>query len=70
MNLPSPTPNRTAAGWGRMPPQADFMEGPRRNGLLAALPDSVRQRWRDYLEPVHLPRGKLLAEPGCPTSTV
>ena len=37
---------------------------PRRNRLLAALPDEVWQRWRPELEPVDLPLGKVLYESG------
>jgi CRP-like cAMP-binding protein len=37
---------------------------PRKNQLLAALPDAVLQRWQPLLEPVELPLGKVLYESG------
>ena len=37
---------------------------PRRNHLLAALPEADWQRWAPRLEPVELPLGKVLAESG------
>lgn len=39
---------------------------PRRNHLLAALPDAEWQRWMPQLEPVDLPLGKVLYESGAP----
>jgi CRP-like cAMP-binding protein len=38
------------------------------NRLLAALPDDERQRWQRQLEPVDLPLGKVLYEPGAQVS--
>jgi CRP-like cAMP-binding protein len=37
---------------------------PRKNQLLAALPEAVWQRWQPLLEPVELPLGKVLYESG------
>lgn len=37
---------------------------PRTNRLLAALPDAEWERWLPMLEPVALPLGKVLSEPG------
>jgi CRP-like cAMP-binding protein len=37
---------------------------PRQNHLLAALPDAEWQRWKPLLEPVELPLGQVLYEPG------
>jgi CRP-like cAMP-binding protein len=37
---------------------------PRRNHLLAALPDAEWQRWQPLLEPVELPLGEVLYESG------
>ncbi len=37
---------------------------PHQNKLLACLPDAELQRWRSKLEPVDLPRGKVLYESG------
>jgi CRP-like cAMP-binding protein len=37
---------------------------PRQNQLLAALPDADWQRWKPLLEPVELPLGQVLYEPG------
>lgn len=34
------------------------------NRLLACLPEAVRQRWQSHLEPIDLPLGKVLCEPG------
>jgi CRP-like cAMP-binding protein len=70
MILSSPMAHRAASAWGREQPQADCRQGQHFNGLLAALPDSVRERWRYALQAVHLPRGRLLSEPGIPTSKV
>ncbi len=39
-------------------------EGARKNHLLAALPEPEWQRWRDQLEAVDLPLGKVLYESG------
>lgn len=44
--------------------------GARRNRLLACLPEPVWQRWRSELEPVDLPLGKVLCEPGARLSHV
>jgi len=38
---------------------------PRRNQLLAALPDADWKRWQPHLEPVELQLGQVLCEPGC-----
>ena len=43
---------------------------PRQNRLLAAIPDSEWTRWRPHLEPVTLPLGKVLYEPGARLSYV
>ncbi|MFC5473947.1 hypothetical protein [Paraherbaspirillum soli] len=37
---------------------------PRRNRLLAALPDAEWQRWLPQLEAIELPLGKVLCESG------
>jgi CRP-like cAMP-binding protein len=37
---------------------------PRRNRLLAALPEADWQRWRPHLEPVAMPLGQVLCESG------
>ena len=37
---------------------------PRRNQLLAALPDAEWDRWESHLEPVELPLGRVLCESG------
>ena len=42
---------------------SDEPYGPRRNRLLACLPESVWQRWQTRLEPIDLPLGKVLCEP-------
>jgi len=42
---------------------SDEPHGPRRNRLLACLPESVWQRWQTRLEPIDLPLGKVLCEP-------
>ncbi len=39
-------------------------DNPRRNHLLASLPDAEWQRWQPLLELVDLPLGKVLSEPG------
>lgn len=51
--------------------------GPQGNRLLAALPAADLQRWLRHLEPVDMPFGQLLCEPGCsfnhvhfPTSSI
>jgi CRP-like cAMP-binding protein len=46
------------------------IDGPARNQLLAALPDSDGARWRLHLEPVHLQKGQVLHEPGGPQTHV
>ncbi len=46
------------------------VNGPRANHLLAALPDAEWQRWKDQLEPVDLPLGKVLYESGSQMSHV
>lgn len=43
-----------------------FGFGPRKNDLLAALPDAEWRRWEHHLEPVDLPLGKVLHESGSP----
>jgi CRP-like cAMP-binding protein len=43
---------------------------PRQNRLLAALPDAEWARWLPQLEPVDLPLGKVLYEPGSTLSHV
>ena len=43
---------------------------PRQNRLLAAIPDSEWTRWLPHLEPVTLPLGKVLYEPGARLSYV
>ena len=43
---------------------------PRRNHLLAALPDNERQQWMAHLEPVTLELGQVLNEPERPLSHV
>ena len=43
---------------------------PRKNHLLAALPDAEWQRWRSQLEAVDLPLGKVLYESGATLSHV
>ena len=43
---------------------------PRLNQLLAALPDSEWQRWQSHLEPMHMPLGQVLYEPGATLSHV
>lgn len=43
---------------------SDQPSGARRNRLLACLPEAVWQRWQTQLEPVDLPLGKALCEPG------
>ncbi len=40
------------------------------NGLLAALPPVESGRWLPYLEPVEMPLGSVLYEPGTPTTHV
>src|SRR5258708_20770457 len=40
------------------------------NQLLAALPDNEWQRWQAHLEPVHMPLGQVLYEPGATLSHV
>ncbi len=40
------------------------MSDPKKNRLLAALPDAEWKRWLDHLEPVQLPLGKVLYESG------
>ena len=40
--------------------------GPERNGLLALLPPEEWPRWQSRLEPVAMPLGKVLHEPGTP----
>jgi CRP-like cAMP-binding protein len=42
----------------------------RRNHLLAALPEEEWQRWLPQLEPVAMPLGQVLCEPGTPLSHV
>jgi len=39
-------------------------DDPRKNQLLACLPDAEWQRWKPMLELVHLPLGKVLYESG------
>jgi CRP-like cAMP-binding protein len=39
-------------------------DDPRTNQLLAALPDSEWLRWQSHLEPVSMPLGQVLYEPG------
>lgn len=43
---------------------------PKRNRLLAALPEAVLARWLPQLEAVELPLGQTLHEPGAPMSHV
>jgi len=43
---------------------ASDIDDPKWNRLLAALPDAEWQRWLPQLEPVHMPLGKVLYEPG------
>ena len=43
---------------------ATAVQNPRRNHLLAALPDAEWQRWLPQLEPVEMPLGKVLYESG------
>jgi hypothetical protein len=43
---------------------------PRLNQLLAALPESEWLRWQAHLEPVHMPLGQVLYEPGATLSHV
>ena len=43
---------------------------PRMNQLLAALPDSEWLRWQPHMEPVQLPLGQVLYEPGATLSHV
>ncbi len=45
-------------------------DNPRRNNLLASLPDTEWQRWQPQLELVDLPLGKVLSEPGSQPSHV
>lgn len=45
-------------------------EGPQGNFLLAALPAECMDRWSTALEPVDLPMGRVLNEPGRPMSHV
>ncbi|WP_258239169.1 Crp/Fnr family transcriptional regulator [Chromobacterium subtsugae] len=45
-------------------------DNPRRNGLLAGLPESEWLRLRPHLEPVEMPLGKVLYEPDCALSHV
>ena len=40
------------------------IQNPRRNQLLAALPDAEWLRWLPQLEPVEMPLGKILYESG------
>jgi CRP-like cAMP-binding protein len=49
-----------------MPPNAFPIEYPRRNKLLAALPDSEWKRVQWVLEPTEMLVGKILSEPGSP----
>ncbi len=44
--------------------------GPRHNGLLAALPADLWQRWAGLLERIELPLGHVLHEAGAPLSHV
>ena len=39
-------------------------DDPRRNALLAALPATERSRWLTHVEPVDMPLGRVLYEPG------
>jgi len=41
-----------------------LVSDPLQNHLLAALPEPVRSRWLSQLEPVELPLGRVLHEPG------
>jgi CRP-like cAMP-binding protein len=43
---------------------------PRMNQLLAALPDSEWLRWQSHLEPINMPLGQVLYEPGATLSHV
>jgi CRP-like cAMP-binding protein len=43
---------------------------PRLNQLLAALPDTEWLRWQEHLEPIHMPLGQVLYEPGATLSHV
>jgi CRP-like cAMP-binding protein len=43
---------------------------PRMNQLLAALPDSEWLRWQPHMEPVQMPLGQVLYEPGATLSHV
>lgn len=43
---------------------------PTSNQLLAAIPSQDLARWRQQLEPVEMPLGSVLYEPGCPLSHV
>ena len=45
-------------------------DDPRRNALLAALPDAERSRWLAHVEPVEMPLGRVLYEPGSTLSHV
>ncbi|WP_200896576.1 Crp/Fnr family transcriptional regulator [Chromobacterium vaccinii] len=45
-------------------------DAPRRNGLLADLPELEWQRLAPQLEPVEMPLGKVLYEPGCTLSHI
>jgi CRP-like cAMP-binding protein len=46
------------------------ISNPRLNQLLAALPDSEWLRWQAHLEPIHMPLGQVLYEPGATLSHV
>ncbi|MEO6918582.1 MAG: Crp/Fnr family transcriptional regulator [Collimonas sp.] len=48
----------------------DKFSDPRKNHLLAALPDSEWQRWRPLLEPIEMPLGQVLYESGTTLSYV
>ena len=52
------------------PPMATSPADPRRNRLLASLPDAEWQRWRPQLERVEMPLGKVLCESGSTLSHV
>jgi len=63
------TGSGSAAGPGGQRPQPagppqGLAADPRRNRLLASLPEADWQRWRTHLEPVAMPLGQVLCESG------
>jgi CRP-like cAMP-binding protein len=64
--LEMPAPARLSCfdmGWLRSFQMAEVPD-PRKNHLLAALPPAEWHRWQPLLEPVELPLGQVLYEPG------